>query len=66
MNLAELKATREALRKQLNEYDRITPACQNCLHLGAGLCQQYNAAPPAHWLQGPVECEKWDYDFIPF
>lgn len=66
MNLAELNATREALRKQLNEYNRILPSCNNCTHLGAGLCQQFNAQPPVEWVKGPVECEHWDYDFIPF
>lgn len=66
MNLIELNATRQALRKQLYEYERITPSCNNCLRLEARVCQQFNASPPDDWINGPVECEHWDYDFIPF
>ena len=66
MNLLELKSTREALRKQLMEYDSITPSCRSCLKYEANRCSQYQAAPPDDWIKGPVDCEHWDYDFIPF
>lgn len=67
MNLIELKVTREALRKQLHEYERITPACNNCIRLEAGdKCRKFNASPPPEWIKGPVECSNWYYDNIPF
>ena len=68
MNLIELKATREALRKQLHEYDRITPSCDNCEHFSfqGKKCAKFNASPPAEWLKGPVNCQHWEYDSVPF
>lgn len=67
MNLHDLKATREALRKQLHCYDLITPACNNCEKLGTDKrCNHFAAPPPPEWLTGPVECEHWEYDGIPF
>lgn len=67
MNLHDLKATREALRKQLHCYDLITPACNNCEKLGSDKrCSHFAAPPPQDWLTGPVECEHWEYDGIPF
>jgi hypothetical protein len=66
MNIAELTVTRQALRNQLTVYERITPCCMTCEKLEAGICTQYSAKPPAEWLQGPVDCPEWSYDFIPF
>lgn len=67
MNLIELTATREALRKTLREYDRITPACDNCIRLEPGnRCGEFNANPPPEWITGPVTCQKWHYDNVPF
>lgn len=66
MNLIELKATTAALKKQLYEYERITPACNNCEKLGTDKsCNQFLAKPPDEWLTGPVECQEWQYDNIP-
>ncbi|MDV7401082.1 hypothetical protein RZS08_57220, partial [Arthrospira platensis SPKY1] len=61
MNLIELKATTQALRRQLDEYERIKPCCVTCLKYEAGVCSQYQAAPPDDWIKGPVDCEHWDY-----
>ena len=67
MNLHELRVTRDALRKQLSLYEHIQPACNNCEKMSAHKkCSHFEAVPPAEWLVGPVECEHWRYDFIPF
>jgi hypothetical protein len=67
MNSTELNSVRNALRKQLHELDRITIACQSCLHLGAGrVCQHFNATPPPEWLRGPIDCAHWEHDNVPF
>lgn len=67
MNLIELKATREALRKTLREYDRITPACDNCTRMeSSNRCRHFNANPPPEWIAGPVNCQHWEYDNVPF
>ena len=67
MNLIELKSTREALRKSLHDLDRITPCCMSCVQFFDGtLCSKFNAEPPEEWKRGPVECEHWVHDGIPF
>ena len=66
MNLHELKATLDSLRRQLSFYELIKPSCSNCNHLQGSLCAKFAAQPPQEWLTGPVECEHWDYDNIPF
>lgn len=66
MNLNELKATREALRTQLAHFDSIVPKCADCTHLMAGRCEVFDSTPPDNWVRGPVECEQWHWDGIPF
>ena len=67
MNINELLATRAALRKQLTEYEAITPCCRSCKHLEISpRCSQFGAEPPLEWLKGPVDCPNWEYDGIPF
>jgi hypothetical protein len=66
MTLIELQVTKQALRRQLDEYERITPSCMTCQHMDAGLCAKFNAQPPAEWKAGPVDCAEWIHDGIPF
>ena len=66
MNLIELTSTKTALRKYLHELERITPSCHSCEHFAQGQCAQAQAAPPPEWVKGPVECERWEHDGIPF
>ena len=66
MNLSELEVTKTALRKQLHEYESITPSCTNCLKFYDGECSKFEARPPDEWVKGPIECEHWDYDNVPF
>ena len=67
MNLAELNAIKMYLDKQLKELDTIQITCLRCEHLKAGhRCQKFDATPPAEWLHGPVDCEHWLWDAVPF
>lgn len=66
MNLAQLQTTKTALRQSLHEYERITPACNTCENLQGGQCTKFEAAPPPDWMKGPVTCEHWEYDNVPF
>jgi len=66
MNLLQLNVTKQALRRQLDEYERITPCCMTCENMESGICQQFQAAPPPEWKHGPVDCEQWTHDGIPF
>jgi hypothetical protein len=66
MNLSELTIIKQALRNQLNEYDRITPSCNNCEHYKNSVCQHFSASPPPEWVKGPIDCQQWIYDSIPF
>lgn len=67
MNLAELTATREALRSSLARYEQINPCCNTCIHLiGENRCSKYDSQPPQDWIDGPVDCQHWHYDGIPF
>lgn len=66
MNLIQLQSTKEALKKSLHEYERITPACNTCENMRAGQCTHFKATPPPEWVRGPVNCEHWEYDSIPF
>lgn len=71
MNLAELNVVKGALRDALANYERIKPCCHSCTNysgnLDSGRCAKFdNAQPPKEWIRGPVECEQWTYDAIPF
>lgn len=66
MTLVELKATKEALKRSLHELENIKVACYSCEKYKNTQCSQYAACPPPEWIQGPIECEHWKYDEIPF
>lgn len=67
MNLQELKTTTNALRSQLQIYERITPTCMHCEHFSSGrICSKFEAEPPAEFQSTPEACEDWEYDAIPF
>lgn len=67
MNLAELKATTQALENQLRTLNSITPGCRSCEHFARGNeCDVFRAMPPPAWIDGPVECEQWVWDGVPF
>ena len=69
MNLIQLTTTKEALRQSLQRYERITVCCHSCEHYGSygsKMCAVHKATPPPEWIKGPVECDDWRYDEIPF
>jgi hypothetical protein len=66
MTLTERAITIQALKAQLHEYESIHPSCTNCTSLQNNVCQYFSASPPPEWIKGPVECEQWTYDGIPF
>lgn len=66
MNFQELKTTKEALKRSLRELEIIKVACYSCTQYQHTKCQHYQAAPTEDWVKGPVECEHWIYDEIPF
>lgn len=66
MTLTELTVTKDALRKQLQEYEQIKPNCINCTKYTHDKCEQFDASPPNSWKIGPVQCEHWVWDQIPF
>lgn len=66
MNLIELKVTRQALRQQLETYERVFPCCKSCERYEHNLCTHFGSAPPPEWVSGEVECPEWQYDFAPF
>ena len=67
MNLAELTAIKMHLSKQLKELESIQITCLRCEHLKSGRrCDKFDAKPPDEWLNGPVDCEHWLWDAIPF
>lgn len=67
LTLAQLQATRAALRESLQRYERITPTCQHCVHFAQGRCQQYGGiTPPPEIQQTPESCDGWTHDSIPF
>lgn len=69
MNLQELTVTKQALRSQLQAYERITVCCHSCERYGETTAQQcavHKATPPPEWLRGPIECAEWQHDCIPF
>lgn len=68
MNQAELKVTVQALRQQLQTFERITVCCLTCEHYADSVkqCSVHQASPPEAWRQGPIECPSWEYDNVPF
>lgn len=66
MTLHELNLTKAALNRQLTELNRIKPGCNSCTRYQGGVCDHFNAAPPDSWVAGPIECEQWQFDGIPF
>ena len=66
MNFHELTASKEALKRSLRELEIIKVACYSCTQYKHTKCQHYQAAPTEDWVKGPVECEHWIYDEIPF
>ena len=66
MNLIRLTSTKEALRKYLHELESIKPSCCTCENLSGSVCQKFQQQPPEEWKRGPVECEHWQHDEIPF
>lgn len=67
MNLQELNAIKMHLKKQLKDLDAIQITCRRCEHLQSGnVCQKFDARPPDEWLHGPVDCEHWLWDAVPF
>ena len=67
MNLQQLDFARHMLRTQLAQYERIVPACGNCTKCSSAFhCDVYQAQPPQQWREGPVTCEHWKWDEIPF
>ena len=66
MTLIELKATKEALKRSLHELENIKVACYSCTQYKNTHCTKYGAPPPDDWVRGPIECESWEYDEIPF
>lgn len=66
MNLIQLQTTRDALKQSLQSLERIKPCCHTCEHYQGNRCDKFAAVPPPEWVAGPVECEQWSYDNIPF
>lgn len=66
MNLATLNVQKQTLKKALHDLEIIKPSCHSCDRFTGGECSQFGAAPPREWIVGPVECEHWEYDEIPF
>ena len=67
MNLQELNAIKTHLKKQLKDIESIQVTCLHCEHLKHNnRCEKFDAKPPADWLHGPVDCEHWKWDCIPF
>jgi hypothetical protein len=55
------------LKKQLKDLDAIRITCLRCEHLKAGRrCDKFDAKPPDEWLHGPIDCEHWLWDAVPF
>lgn len=67
MNRIELTTKRDALRRQLDDLDRITSSCNRCAHLSShGICSLFDDRPPAEAMSTDIGCESWEYDGIPF
>lgn len=67
MNLATLTIQKSTLRRALHELEAIKITCNQCIHYHDERCAKFDAAPPDEWVErGPVECEHWTFDGIPF
>lgn len=69
MNLIQLTTTKEALRQSLQRYERITVCCHSCEHYGSygsKMCAVHKATPPPEWVNGPIECNEWEHDNVPW
>lgn len=66
MTLAEIAIRKEALQKALDELDLIKPSCTNCTKYAHDKCAQFDENPPNSWKIGPVQCEHFCWDGIPF
>lgn len=66
MNLATLNVQKQTLEKALHDLEKIEVSCHSCDKFVNGQCLQFKAAPPVEWIKGPVDCEHWEYDNIPF
>lgn len=66
MNMNQLVSTKTALLKSLHDLERINPKCNNCTNYANTRCAKFDASPPREWIAGPVECEHWDFDGVPF
>lgn len=66
MNLQELNISKKLVRQQLQQLEQIKPSCTSCENFQNNKCAQFGESPPPDWIAGPVECDQWQYDFIPF
>lgn len=67
MNLQELNISKKLVRQQMQQLENIKPSCMSCEHFSSGSkCGHFKAEPPPEWRNGPVECDAWNYDYIPF
>lgn len=66
MNFLALTTTRETLRAELKRLDAIQVGCSNCKNYELNNCKVFGEMPPGDWFKGPVECESWEFDQIPF
>ena len=67
MNRTDLTTTRAALRRHLEDLERITLSCNRCAHLSShGICELFGDRPPAEAMSTDIGCESWEYDGIPF
>lgn len=67
MNLATLTIQKSTLRRALHDLEAIKVTCNQCIYFHDSICGKFDAAPPAEWVgRGPVECEFWEFDGIPF
>ena len=66
MNLATLNIQKATLKQALFELEAIKVNCLHCESYSGEICQQFKASPPPEWVNGPVDCEHWVFDGIPF
>ena len=66
MNLATLNVQKQTLQKALRDLERIKVNCHSCDRVTGGTCSQFGAAPPPEWVTGPVDCDHWEFDNIPW
>ena len=60
-------AERAALEQALKALDAKRPGCNTCEHYAPGKgCTVFGAQPPEEFRRGPVDCEHYVWDAIPF